>query len=227
MHYVTPPVCHACCMSRLFQCHSLFLPPAHLSSPRCPFLSLSGSPSLPPSPFLSLYWPVWPWHKDPLGLPRSLSAVCVLLCAHMMTDFGGFSRMGWRHCRWRGNAWRCNALPLARCGTLPYHSCAAPCALFSFTAGARGCMFRADNGWTAATCAQKARHNAIYVYLCKVASGRIDVARMQRAHCSKILHRNLVCQLLLLGQLFLLDAASSARRRGVLARRRCATLAYN
>lgn len=45
---------------------------------------------------------------------------------------------------------------------------------------------RAINGWTAATSAQKARHNNIYSYLCKVASGRISLHRMRRA---QVFHR--------------------------------------
>ena len=48
---------------------------------------------------------------------------------------------------------------------------------------------RAINGWTAATCAQKARHNRVYVYLCKVANGRISVKRMQRAEAATLLQR--------------------------------------
>ena len=48
---------------------------------------------------------------------------------------------------------------------------------------------RAINGWTAATCAQKARHNRVYVYLSKEASGRISVKRMQRAEAATLLQR--------------------------------------
>jgi len=48
---------------------------------------------------------------------------------------------------------------------------------------------RAANGWLPGTCAQKGRHNRIYSYLCKVASGRISVARMRRAEAAVALQR--------------------------------------
>jgi hypothetical protein len=134
------------------------------------------------APVLSSLAPV----LSPLALVLSLPLLTS--CGHGSAASSSLGRGGGDVQCWRAHPLRARRLPrvsLMPCSTCvhvwPVCACVHACVCWYVEGNTR-----AINGWTAATSAQKARHNNIYSYLCKVASGRISLHRMRRA---QVFHR--------------------------------------
>ena len=124
-------------------------------------------PLLPrPCPLLALAHVLLPWQRCQLELRERRGRRAVLASAPLRAR--QLPRVSLMPCSTCVHVW-----PVCAC----VHACVCWCVEENT---------RAINGWTAATSAQKARHNNIYSYLCKVASGRISLHRMRRA---QVFHR--------------------------------------